>query len=95
MVEFAFGDIYTREGMTKKEQSLVTISSLVTLGTDPQIELHVNTALTVGLTKEDIVGAITHLIPYIGFPRVLNALNIVKSVLSQRGFDSTAAVPTT
>lgn len=84
MVEFAFGDIYTRSSLTKEEQALTTISSLVTLGVEPQIELHINTGLTVGLTQDQIVGAIIHLIPYIGFPRVLNALYIVKKVVEQR-----------
>lgn len=87
MIEFAFGEIYTRPGLTREQQVLVTIASLVTLGTDPQIELHINTAVTIGLTKQQIVAAIVHLIPYIGFPRVLNALEIVQKVLEQRGVE--------
>lgn len=85
MVEFAFGDIYAGSSLTKREQALVTISSLIALGTEPQVELHINTGLTVGLTEDEIAGAITHLIPYVGFPRVLNALYILKKVLGQRG----------
>ncbi|MDR7078595.1 4-carboxymuconolactone decarboxylase [Neobacillus niacini] len=84
IVEFAFGDIYSREGLTKQQQTMVTISSLVTLGTEPQLELHINTGLTIGLTPKEIVGTIVHLIPYTGFPRVLNALKIVKKVFAQR-----------
>lgn len=93
IVEFAFGDIYTRSALTKKEQVLVTISSLVALGAEPQIELHINSGLNVGVTKDEIVGAIVHLIPYTGFPRVLNALYIVKRVLAQREADGTAVAP--
>lgn len=85
MVEFAFGEIYTRPGLTKKEQALVTIASLVTLGADPQVELHIHTGLTAGLSKDEIVAGIVHLLPYVGFPRVLNALYIVKKVLALRG----------
>ncbi len=84
IVEFAFGDIYSREGLTKQQQTMVTISSLVTQGTEPQLELHINTGLTIGLTPKEIVGTIVHLIPYTGFPRVLNALKIVKKVFAQR-----------
>ncbi|MFE4419136.1 carboxymuconolactone decarboxylase family protein [Streptomyces sp. NPDC056817] len=87
MVEFAFGDIYARPGLTKQEQALVTISSLVTLGTEPQLELHIDTGLTVGLSKEQITSAIIHLLPYTGFPRVLNALAIVKKVFAERDAD--------
>jgi len=84
IVEFAFGDIYSREGLTKQQQTMTTIASLVTLGTEPQLELHINVGITIGLTPKEIVGTIVHLIPYVGFPRVLNALKIVKKVFAQR-----------
>ena len=84
IVEFAFGDIYSREGLTKQQQTMATIASLVTLGTEPQLELHINVGITIGLTPKEIVGTIVHLIPYAGFPRVLNALKIVKKVFAQR-----------
>jgi 4-carboxymuconolactone decarboxylase len=51
---------------------------------EPQLELHINTGLTIGLTPKEIVGTIVHLIPYTGFPHVLNALKIVKKVFAQR-----------
>ncbi|ANC79154.1 4-carboxymuconolactone decarboxylase [Fictibacillus phosphorivorans] len=84
IIEFAYGEIYSRAGLTNKQRALVTISSLVTQGTEPQLELHINTGLTAGLTKEEVVESITHLIPYTGFPRVLNALSIAKKVFSMR-----------
>ena len=56
IVEFAFGDIYSREGLTKQQQTMATIASLVTLGTEPQLELHINLGLTIGLTPKEIVG---------------------------------------
>ena len=84
IVEFAFGDIYSREGLTKQQQTMVTIASLVTLGTEPQLELHINVGITIGLTPKEIIGTIVHLIPYTGFPRVLNALKIAKKVFAQR-----------
>lgn len=63
---------------------MVTIASLVTLGTEPQLELYINTGITIELTPKEIVGTIMHLIPYAGFPRVLNDLKIVKKVFAQR-----------
>jgi 4-carboxymuconolactone decarboxylase len=84
IVEFAFGDIYSREGLTKQQQTMTTIASLVTQGTEPQLELHINVGITIGLTPKEIVGTIVHLIPYTGFPKVLNALKIVKRVFAQR-----------
>lgn len=84
IVEFAFGDIYSREGLSDKKKTLITISSLVTQSLEPQLRLHVNIGLTIGLTKNEIVGAIIHLLPYTGFPRVLNALKVAKEVFVER-----------
>ncbi|WP_061810563.1 carboxymuconolactone decarboxylase family protein [Rossellomorea vietnamensis] len=84
IIEFAYGEIYSRKGLTNKQRALVTISSLVTQGTEPQLELHINTGLTAGLTEEEIVESITHLILYTGFPRVLNALTVAKKVFAMR-----------
>ncbi|WP_422935089.1 carboxymuconolactone decarboxylase family protein [Sinomonas sp. P47F7] len=85
IVSFAFGDIYSRKSLTQQEQTMVTISTLVALGTEPQLKLHINTGFNVGLTKEKIVGALIHCIPYVGFPRVLNGLTLLKEVLAERG----------
>ncbi|XXM72715.1 carboxymuconolactone decarboxylase family protein [Lysinibacillus sphaericus] len=90
IIEFAYGDIYTRDGLSNKQRALVTISSLVTQGTEPQLELHLNTGLTAGLSQTEIVEAITQLIPYTGFPRVLNALKVAKKVFSIRSGEETA-----
>jgi 4-carboxymuconolactone decarboxylase len=84
IVSFAFGDIYSRTSLSQQEQTMVTISTLVALGTEPQLKLHINVGFNVGLTKEKIVGALIHSIPYIGFPRVLNALTLVKEVMEGR-----------
>ncbi|RDI36450.1 carboxymuconolactone decarboxylase family protein [Falsibacillus pallidus] len=84
IIEFAYGDIYFRSGLSNERRALVTISSLVTQGTEPQLELHINTGLTAGLTPKEIVESIIQLIPYTGFPRVLNALNVAKKVFAQR-----------
>jgi 4-carboxymuconolactone decarboxylase len=85
ITEFAYGDIYTRDGLTNQQRAIITLSSLVTQGTDPQVELHVNTALSAGVTPVEIVETVMHLIPYTGFPRVINALTIVHHVFRQRG----------
>ena len=71
IVEFAFGDIYSREGLTKQQQTMVTIASLVTLGTEPQLELHINVGLTIGLTPKEIVGTDRALDSLYRFPTCL------------------------
>lgn len=87
IVEFAFGDIYSREGLSDEQKTLLTISSLVTQGLEPQLRLHINTGLTIGITPKEIVNAIIHLLPYTGFPRVLNALKVAKAIFEERSLN--------
>ena len=84
VVEFAFGDIYSRPGIDNKQKVLTTITALVAQG-KPQIGMHIKTGLSVGLTPEEIVGCIMHLLPYTGFPSVLNALTVAKEVFAEQG----------
>ncbi|NNH38598.1 carboxymuconolactone decarboxylase family protein [Acinetobacter terrae] len=85
IISFAFGDIYSRKSLTQQEQTMVTISTLVALGTEPQLKLHINVGFNVGLTQEKIVGALIQCIPYVGFPHVLNGLTLLKQVMAERG----------
>jgi 4-carboxymuconolactone decarboxylase len=85
IVEFAFGDIYSRPVLDLRQRQLVTISALTSLGgAEPQLEVHLNAALNVGLTAREIVEAIMHCAPYTGFPRVLNATFVAKRVFEAR-----------
>ncbi len=84
VVEFAFGSIYSRPGLDNKQKVLTTITALVAQG-KPQIGMHIKTGLTVGLTPEEIVGCIIHLIPYVGFPSVLNALSVAQDIFAEQG----------
>jgi 4-carboxymuconolactone decarboxylase len=85
VVEFAFGDIYSRPGLDMKQRQLVTIASLTTQGgCEPQLDVHINAGLNVGLSPNEIVEAIMHCIPYTGFPRVLNAVFVAKKIFQER-----------
>lgn len=85
IVEFAFGDIYTRQGLTTTERELITLSSLLTAGKcEPQLEVHINGALNVGITPERIIETFLQCIPYTGFPKVLNAVFVAKKVFIGR-----------
>ncbi len=85
IVEFAFGDIYTRQGLTTAERELITLSSLLTTGgCEAQLEVHINGALNVGITPERIIETFLQCIPYTGFPKVLNAVFVAKKVFAER-----------
>jgi 4-carboxymuconolactone decarboxylase len=84
LVEFAFGEIYARDGDLRHKE-LVAIASLATMGgCDRQLETHVHGAFNVGLSESEIVEAVMTLIPYIGFPKALNAMAVVKRVVAKR-----------
>lgn len=85
IVEFAFGDIYTREGLTTEEREMITLSSLLTAGgCEPQLEVHINGALNVGISPEKVIETFLQCIPYTGFPKVLNAVSVAKKVFTER-----------
>lgn len=85
IVEFAFGDIYTREGLNLQEREIITITSLLTAGgCEPQLEVHINGALNVGVTPQKIVETFLQCIPYTGFPKVLNAIFVAKRIFEER-----------
>lgn len=85
IIEFAFGDIYSSEGLNLQERELITISSLLTSGCcEPQLEVHINGALNVGVAPEKVIETFLQCVPYTGFPKVLNAVAVAKKVFTDR-----------
>jgi len=85
-VLLGFGEIYARPQLSPRDRQLVTLGILTALGgCEPQLEVHVNTSLNVGLTPEEIVEALLHSLAYCGFPRALNATFAAKRVFAERG----------
>lgn len=86
IVEFAFGDIYTREGLTTEEREMITLSSLLTAGgCEQQLEVHIGGALNVGISPEKVIETFLQCVPYTGFPKVLNAVFAAQKVFAERG----------
>lgn len=85
IVEFAFGDVYTRPGLDLKTRELVTVAACTALGTaTPQLKVHVRGFLNVGGTEEELVEILLQMAVYAGFPAALNALTAAKDVLTER-----------
>ena len=79
---FCFGDIYTRKTLDLKTRELLTFSIVSALGgCEAQVKAHVQGNANVGNSKQKLVDALAQMLPYIGFPRTLNALGCVNSVL--------------
>ena len=82
---FCFGDTYTRGTLDMKTREMVTMAVIGTLGTaEAQYKSHVLGTLEAGATNEEVIGVITVINPYIGFPRTLNALRIANEVFDSR-----------
>jgi len=85
VVAYGFGEVYARPGLTPAQRQLVTIGMLTALGgCEPQLEVHLNASLNVGLTPGEIVEAIIHAAVYCGFPKALNAVFVAKRVFAER-----------
>lgn len=83
-IQFAFGEIFSRDGLDLKTRELAVIASCVTLGSAmPQLEAHIEAALTVGATKQEIVEVILQTALYSGFAFVTNALLVAKEVFAK------------
>ncbi len=89
---WAFGEMYDRPGLAPRDRQLVTLGILTALGgCEPQLDVHVNAALNVGLTPEEIVEALLHSAVYCGMPKALNATFAAKKVFAERGLLPLAA----
>ncbi|MEK4425086.1 carboxymuconolactone decarboxylase family protein [Solibacillus sp. FSL K6-1523] len=85
IVEFAYGEVYSRPGLDAKSRALVVITAVVTQSAEPQTKTHITRGLHASLTPNEIVEALLQLVPYIGFPRVQNALMIAQQVFQEKG----------
>lgn len=85
VIDFAFGRIYTRQGLSLHARELVTVASLAAMGCAvPQLKVHVHGFLNVGGTREQLVEVAIQISAYAGFPRAINAALAIKEVLDQR-----------
>lgn len=79
-----FGDHYTRGGLDLKTRELLTLSMLISLGgADPQVKGHVQANLNVGNDRAAMLAVITQLLPFVGYPRTLNALHALDEITLQ------------
>lgn len=83
LIEFPFGDIYSRDGLGLREREIATIAALAALGNaTPQLKVHIEAGLNVGLTKEEITETLMQMAVYAGFPAALNGLFAAKEVFA-------------
>ena len=90
VIEFPFGDIYTRPGLDLKSREIATLAALTALGNaQPQLKVHIHAALNVGCTAQEIVEVVIQMAVYAGFPAALNGMTAVKQVFAERNIHLT------
>src|SRR3982751_4913862 len=82
---FIFGEVFYIGNLNDTTRELITITALVTNQTLPQLKAHTNAALNIGVKPIEIREVVYQLAPFIGYPKVLNALDTINSVFKDRG----------
>jgi len=85
LIEFPFGDIYSRPQLDLKSREIGVVAALTAMGNaQPQLKVHIHGALNVGCSREEVVEIIMQMAVYAGFPAALNGLFAAKEVFAER-----------
>ncbi len=88
LIEFPFGDIYSRPGLDLKSREIAVVAALTALSNArPQLKVHVHGALNVGCSPTEVVEVIMQMAVYAGFPAALNGLFAAEEVFRERGIE--------
>lgn len=84
LIEFPFGDIYSRPGLDLRSREIAVVAALTAMGNAaPQLKVHLQAALNVGVTRPEIVEIIMQMAVYAGFPAALNGLAAAREVFAE------------
>ena len=83
--KFIFGEVFRTGNLTMKQREMITCITLATMQTLPQLKAHAGAALNVGVTPEELREVMYLTAPFIGFPKMLNAVATVNEVFKERG----------
>ncbi len=85
IIEFGFGDVYSRPGLDLKTRELATVAALAAMGNAvPQLKVHLHGALNVGATEEEIAEIMIQMALYAGFPSSQNGISALREVIAAR-----------
>lgn len=87
--DYAFGSVWARDGLPRRDRSLVTIGVLIAQRQTLELKNHIRIGIANGLTVQEIEEALIQTIPYTGFPAVASATTVIIEVLREMGIDTT------
>jgi 4-carboxymuconolactone decarboxylase len=85
IVEFAYGDVYTRPGLALRDREIAAVAALVATGRSSQIPQHLRASLKAGLSPDELREIILQTATIAGFPPAMNAMSTLKTVLKETG----------
>lgn len=86
IIEFPFGDVYSRPGLTLRDREIATIAALTAMGgVLPQLKIHIRAGLNVGLNRKEIEEIIIQMAVYAGFPAAINGMIVAGEVFAEDG----------
>ena len=89
ITRYAWGEVWSRPGLTRRERSIATLASLVTGGHEAELRMHVRAALRNGLTRDEIAEVLLHTALYAGLPASNEALAIMRDVFAEQDATTT------
>lgn len=85
LVEYPFGEIYSRPGLDRRTRELVAVAALAALGNArPQLKMHIHGALNVGCTRTEILEVLLMMTVFAGFPAALNGVDTAREAFAER-----------
>ena len=85
VMDYAFGDVWSRPGLSRRDRSLIVISALTAINMKHELEIHLGAALNHGVTPVEIQEVMITMVAYGGFPRAIDGLILAKQVFEARG----------
>lgn len=82
--DFLFGEVWRRPGLSARDRSLVTMVALVSIGQSEQLPFHANRAMDNGLGEAEAGEVLAHLAYYVGWPRTMSAVGVLRTIIATR-----------
>ena len=85
ILEFAYGDVLSRDNLSKKHRQIATIAALTAMGNSwPQLKFHIQAGLNIGLSVEEVKEVMLLMTVYAGFPAAVNGTNVLKEAVGEK-----------